>query len=150
MKATESDWEETMQLAYQVFMQFESEEYGEEGTESFYELISSKELKQMFLIGEYPIFVAKSEGKIVGMISIRSGNHISLLFVDGKFHRNGIATALVEELIAFIMEKTRYRYVTVNASPYGEPFYHEFGFVDTDKKVKEDGIIYTPMEYQFY
>ena len=86
-----------MALAFRVFMKFESEDYGEEGTKSFFNFVSSKELKQMFLIGEYPMFVAKDGEQLVGMISLRSGNHISLLFVEDRYHRKGIGTGLINQ-----------------------------------------------------
>lgn len=145
-KAKEADWEPAMALAYRVFLKYESTEYGEEGTKNFFNFVSSKELKQMFLIGEYPMFVAKDGNQVVGMISLRSGNHISLLFVEENYHRKGVGTSLMKQLIAFLKENTKYRSVTVNASPYGEPFYHQFGFVDIGKLLNKDGMIYTPME----
>ena len=149
VKATGNDWEDSMALAYRVFMEFESDIYGPVGTKSFFNLISSQELKKMFLIGEYVMFVAKDNEKIVGMISLRSGNHISLLFVDKKYQRNGVGTMLVKAMVSYLEGNTRYRLMTVNASPYGIPFYHDYGFEDTDGEIAKDGIIYTPMVYRF-
>ena len=65
-------------------------EYGEEGIRSFAEFVTDEALKKMFLIGEYLLFVALDGEKIVGLISLRNGNHIWLLFVDEEYHRRGI------------------------------------------------------------
>lgn len=149
LNAEESDWEEAMHLAYKVFLEFESEAYGVVGTESFLAFISCQELKNMFLIGEYQMMVAKENGKIVGMISLRCGNHISLLFVDSDYHRCGIGKMLMSAMVLQLKKNSRYTDITVNASPYGIPFYKSYGFWETDNRIEQDGIIYTPMKYTF-
>ena len=85
--------------------------------------------------------------KIVGLISLRSGNHISLLFVDEAYHRRGIGTALVKYLQEYMLQNTKHTKVTVFASPYGIPFYHKVGFKDIGQETRKDGIIFTPMEF---
>ena len=93
------------------------------------------------------MFVAVEGEKIIGLISLRSGNHISLLFVDDKYHRRGVGTALVKYLQSYMLFYTKQERLTVNAAPYGIPFYHRIGFKDTGLETKKDGIIYTPMEF---
>ena len=146
-KAQDSEWDAAMELAYKVFLKYEAMEYGEEGISSFAEFITDEALKKMFLIGEYLLLVALDGEKIVGLISLRSGNHISLLFVDEEYHRRGIGSALVQSLQEYLLKNTRYEKMTVFASPYGVPFYHRIGFRDTGKETKRDGIIFTPMEF---
>jgi len=146
-KAQDSEWDAAMELAYKVFLKYEAMEYGEEGICSFAEFITGEALKKMFLIGEYLLLVALDGEKIVGLISLRSGNHISLLFVDEEYHRRGIGSALVQSLQEYLLKNTRYEKMTVFASPYGVPFYHRIGFRDMGKETKRDGIIFTPMEF---
>ena len=78
------------------------------------------------------------------MGSLRSGNHISLLFVDEDFLRNGIGTAIVKEMEEFVKEINK-DFITVNASPFGIPFYHSIGFEDTGKQTVNGGMTITPM-----
>lgn len=146
-KAEVAEWDSVMELAFKVFLKYEAMEYGEEGIRNFAEFVSDEALKKMFLIGEYLLFVAVADGNIVGLISLRSGNHISLLFVDEKYHRMGIGSALVKCLQEYLLKNTRHEKMTVFASPYGVPFYHRIGFRDTGKETKRDGIIFTPMEF---
>jgi len=146
-KATLADWDEAMELAFRVFLKYEAEEYGPEGIKNFAQFITDEDLKKMFMIGEYLLFVAVKNGKLAGLISLRSGNHISLLFVDEKYHRNGIGTSLVKYLQEYMLKNTRQQKLTVFAAPYGVPFYHRLGFVDIGKETRKDGIIYTPMEF---
>ncbi len=146
-KATVEDWDEAMELAFRVFLKFQAEEYGPEGIKNFAEFLTDEDLKKMFMIGEYLLFVAMVEDKQVGLISLRSGNHISLLFVDDEYHRRGIGTRLVKYLQDYMLQNTKQQKLTVFASPYGIPFYHKVGFVDIGKETRKDGIIYTPMEF---
>lgn len=146
-KATAEDWEGAMELAFRVFLKYEAEEYGPEGIRNFAQFITDEDLKKMFLIGEYLLFVAEADGKLVGLISLRSKNHISLLFVDENYHRKGIGTRLVKYLQEYMLKNTKQQRLTVFASPYGVPFYHKTGFVDIGEETHKDGIIYTPMEF---
>lgn len=146
-RAKDIEWDMAMELAYKVFLKYEAMEYGEEGIRSFAEFVTDEALKKMFLIGEYLLFVALDGEKIVGLISLRSGNHISLLFVDEEYHRRGIGSALIKCLQEYLLKNTRHEKMTVFASPYGIPFYHRIGFRDTGNQTKRDGIIFTPMEF---
>ena len=74
------EWEEAMDVAERTFMEFVAPGYEPEGIKGFTDLVTDKRVKNLFLDGDYVVFVAKDGDKIVGVISIRSGNHISLLF----------------------------------------------------------------------
>lgn len=146
-KAQVSDWEPAMELAFRVFLKYEAMEYGPEGIKSFAEFVTDEMLKKLFLQGNYHLFVAVEEENIIGLISLRSGNHISLLFVDSDYHRCGVGTSLIKYLQSYLLMHTKHQKMTVNAAPYGIPFYHKLGFKDTGYETRKDGIIYTPMEF---
>lgn len=146
-KAKPEDWDGAMELAFRVFLKYEAMEYGPEGIKNFAQFVTDEDLKKMFLIGEYLLFVAVEDDKLIGLISLRSGNHISLLFVAEEYHRKGIGTLLVKHLQEYMLQNTKYEKLTVFAAPYGVPFYHKVGFVDIGKETRRDGIIYTPMEF---
>ena len=146
-KARDEEWETAMELAFRVFLRYEAKEYGAEGIRNFSEFVTDESLKKMFLAGRYLLFVAVEGNKIIGLISLRSGNHISLLFVDDQYHRRGVGKALIKYLQEYMLFHTCYEKLTVNAAPYGIPFYHNVGFRDTGIQTKKDGIIYTPMEF---
>lgn len=145
--ARKEEWETAMELAFRVFLKYEAREYGPEGIRNFSEFVTDESLKKMFLTGRYLVFVATEGDKIIGLITLRSGNHISLLFVDNEYHRRGVGSALIRYLQEYMLSHTGYEKVTVNAAPYGIPFYHNLGFSDTGIQTKKDGIIYTPMEF---
>ena len=163
--AVEAEWEDAMALAWRVFSEFEAPSYGEQGTKSFLDFISGNTLKNVFLHGKYPVFLAIDEesGRIIGVISLREHNHISLLFVDSAYQKNGVGTALIKRAGEYVRtdnEEARhdrnkpeeYRYfrakggiLTVNAAPSAVGFYKKNGFVVTGDEKENDGIKYIPM-----
>lgn len=145
--AYREDWEEAMSLAWRTFLQFEASDYSPEGVKNFENFITDSTLYRMFIMGAYQMFVALDGEKIVGMITLRDMTHISLLFVDEKYHRQGIGRALMLHLVNYLLTELQASRVTVNASPYGVDFYHRLGFRDLYPEQKRDGIIYTPMEF---
>jgi ribosomal protein S18 acetylase RimI-like enzyme len=91
------------------------------------------------------MFAALDGDKIVGMIAEREG-HIALLFVDGSYHRRGIATALMNEIVKVL--KTRGQHdIPLDASPYGLPFYEKYGFKRVGDTRVEYGCTVIPMVY---
>lgn len=145
-RANENEWDEAIELAYKVFLKYESKEYGKSGTESFSDFLTNPMLERMFKCGKYVVYVAFVDEKMVGIGSLRNENHLSLLFVDGEYHRKGVATLLVKALQEYLLKETDCVKMTVNASPYGIPFYTNRGFTVTGPEEVSDGIIFTPME----
>ncbi len=138
------EWEEAMALAWRTFQKFEAHEYSEEGIQNFFDFISDNGIRKMFMIHEYHMWVALEGNKIIGLISLRSKKHISLLFVDEKYHKQGVARALMERLWSYLRYK-KIPHCTVNSSPYAVGFYHKLGFVDLDEEKVDAGIRFTPM-----
>lgn len=147
--AYRDDWQDAMALAWKTFLRFEADVYTPEGVKNFENFITDTTLYRMFVMGAYQMFVAVAHGTIVGMITLRDSQHISLLFVDERYHRQGIGRALLTHLTAYMAGEMGLHRVTVNASPYGVGFYHRLGFRDLRCEERRDGIIYTPMELKF-
>ncbi len=147
--ALRDEWEKAMALIWKTFLVFEAPDYPPEGVKSFESFITDPTLKRMFEMGAYQMLVAIYEKQIIGTITLRDRTHISLLFVDEKYHRLGVGTALVENLCEYLLNEEGENKVTVNASPYGLDFYHKLGFNDMGPETCADGIRYTPMEIKF-
>lgn len=144
--AYRNEWDDAMALAWRVFMQFEARDYSPEGIESFQDFITDSVLYRMFLMGQYQLFAAYENEHMVGMISLRNETHISLLFVDAKYHRRGIGRQLIQYVSNYVIQEEGHDFITVNAAPYAVGFYHRVGFVDTGVRQFNDGIWYTPMK----
>lgn len=145
--AYRGEWQDAMALAWKTFLKFEACDYTEEGVKSFQEFITDNTIYRMFLVGSYELFVAMEGLRMIGMITVRYGNHISLLFVDEKYHRRGVGKALITYLCNYLMTEAGTSRITVNASPYGLGFYHRLGFRDIGLETEQDGVRYTPMEF---
>ena len=145
--AYRDEWDDAMTLAWKTFMKFEADIYTDEGIQNFEDFITDTTLHRMFLMGVYQMFVALDRKQIVGMLTLRNNSHISLLFVDEKYHRRGIGRALIEYLREYLLSEAGISKVTVNAAPYGVAFYHKLGFQDLRPEEERDGIRCTPMEF---
>ncbi len=145
-KAKEEDWDDAMAVAWKTFVKFEADDYTKEGVRSFFDFVTDPILQRMFLNDAYHMFVAEDEGKIIGMITLRNDTHISLLFVDEQYHKQGVGSSLMQAMWNFVAKEKNEDFITVNAAPYGVEFYHKLGFLDLGPEESKSGIRYTPMK----
>lgn len=143
------EWEEAMALAWRTFQKFEAHEYSPEGVKNFLDFISDNGIRKMFMINEYHMWVALDGNQIIGLISLRSGKLISLLFVDEKYHKQGVGRALMEEVWSYLRDQ-KISFCTVNSSPYAVEFYHKLGFRDLAGEKVEAGMRITPMRKELF
>ena len=139
-RLSEDERQAALDLAWTVFLKYESPDYSAEGTEEFRKCLHDEE----YLDG-LQYYGAFDEGKLVGEIAIRRDRkHICFFFVDGRYHRRGIGTRMFRHLLEDYPNET----ITLNSSPYGLPFYKAIGFVPTDEEKTVNGIRFTPMKYE--
>ena len=129
-------------LAIRVYMLYSAPLYSPEAVDYFPNKCRDEERIREFMDGKQLMFIAWDGYKLVGMAAQR-GEDVSHLYVDPDYHRRGIATKLMDRLIAAMGAPK----VTLGSSPHGVPFYREYGFVPTDKEQHKHGAIWTPMEY---
>ena len=128
-------------LIKKVYDEFVSIDYTNEGNNFFYDWIKPFNIAKRQL-NQNNILVASIDSKIIGMIETRENNYISLLFVDKKYHGQGIAKTLFLELLKICKQRDpNMDKFYVHASPFSIPVYRKLGFVETDKMQEEFGII---------
>lgn len=132
-------------MIIRTFCKFVAPGYSLKGIKEFLRFVRPKSLLHRAQEGRL-ILVAAIKDKIVGVIEIRSYNHISLLFVDAKYHRRGIA----KELFRRALEICRNRdpglaEFTVNSSSYAVPIYEKLGFRQLGPEQVRNGIRFVPM-----
>ncbi|MCL2662029.1 MAG: GNAT family N-acetyltransferase [Oscillospiraceae bacterium] len=132
---------DTLALIRDVFIEFEAPDYSEEGIAEFLDFLEPLSITGMLDDGEMRIWTCEYEGRIIGAIAAGE-KHVNLLFVDGKFHRKGIARRLLEVMI----ENYKPTEITVNSSPYAVEAYKKLGFVANGSEREENGIRFTPMK----
>ncbi|MCR5739175.1 MAG: GNAT family N-acetyltransferase [Lachnospiraceae bacterium] len=147
--ATPDDWTQAMSLVWTTFMEFEAADYGPEGVGHFFEFITDDDLHSAFLKGNYPMVVARLEGRIIGVGSLRGGNRLSLLFVHKDYHRLGIATQILDKLCIYLRDVVHENSMIVRAAPYAVGFYEKNGFVALEPERNISGIRVTTMELIF-
>ena len=129
-----------LDLAWVVFLEYESPDYSAEGTEEF-----RKCLHDEGYLNGLQYYGAFDGMRLIGEIAIRPDRkHICFFFVDGRYHRRGIGTRMFRRLLDDYPNET----ITLNSSPYGLPFYKAIGFVPTDEEKTVNGIRFTPMKYK--
>jgi len=129
---------QALDLALQVFMEFEAPEYPAEGIEEFKHALKNPEY-----IDNLRYYVALDKGQVVGMLATRNnGSHIALFFVDKNHQGRGIGRRLFEQ--AFADCKTEE--MTVYSAPYAVNIYKALGFKTNDAEQIVNGIRFTPMK----
>lgn len=140
-----SDIDAGIALAETVFDVYEAPVFTEEGVQSFKDFLYGTNMGRMREKGDIIFWNAYCGDILAGTCALRDGRHISLLFVHGDFHRQGIGRMLMDAACGYALKMYRQRRITVNSSPYGVPFYTSYGFKHTDMERITDGIRYTPM-----
>ena len=146
-KIEKEELQKALDLVHIVFDEFEAPYYSKEGVESFYKFTSMDNMLEQYINGSLYFYGCFVNDIIVGMIAIRNFIHISLLFVDKHYHKQGIARSLFNNILKICIEKNPpLQSITVNSSTYAVGFYHKLGFVDISSEQVLDGIIFTPMK----
>ena len=136
-RCTHEEVQAALQMAWDVFREYESPDYSPEGTEEFRRCLNDEQ----YLDGI--VYLGAFDGKqLIGVIGIRPEKmHICFFFVKGSYHRLGVGTNLFRVLLKEYPERT----VTLNSSPYGLPFYKALGFSEEGCEQTVHGIRFTPM-----
>ena len=149
-KINSSEAEEALDLAREVFLQFEAPDYPSEGTETFLrDIVQNDDFREKCRQGICPVYAAFDAGKMIGIIGMRANKtHINMVFTKKAYHRQGVATSIFRYLLADrLREDPDLKEITLNSSPYGKPFYLHLGFVPLSAEQQMDGIRFTPMKY---
>jgi len=139
-------WDETIKMIWRTFMKFEAADYSERGIQNFDAFLNDGELYEWYLQGKYRMLVAMDGDRVIGEISVRSGNFISLLFVEEDYHRQGIGRELIRQMGKYLKHQRKESYMTVNAAPYAVDFYKKLGFRIVRPEEEIAGIRVTAME----
>lgn len=121
--------------------------YSAGGCETFRKLITPDYIAKLPERNGFSL-VAKYQGTVIGLFSIRDADFITLFFVDREFHNRGIGKKLFLTAKKIISEKNKtLKKLDVHASPYAEKIYAALGFKKTGDEKEELGIRFVPMEF---
>lgn len=88
------------------------------------------------------ILVCEENEKIQGVIELKEGCHVAMLFVAPESQKQGIGRALMSAIMPFF----RAEIITVSASLNSIPAYLQYGFICIGDPDEESGLKYQPME----
>ncbi len=126
--------------AFEIYI---APDYSDEGLRTFREFTEPDAILRRFQNGDV-ILCYREEGRIVGVLDVREGNHICQFFVEPDCHGKGIGRTLMSELVRRL--EGQFDSITVNASLYAVKIYEKLRFRATGGKEEKDGIVYIPMK----
>jgi GNAT superfamily N-acetyltransferase len=138
-----------LDLAMETYLEFEAPDYGPEGVTTFRrDIYDNAAFRAACMSGTNRMWGALDGTRIIGLMAMRGESHIVLVFTHRDYHRQGVASAILQALLADVRrENPSIRRLTLNSSPYGLPFYLHAGFNPADVEKTINGIRFTPMTY---
>jgi ribosomal protein S18 acetylase RimI-like enzyme len=140
----EADFPEVADLLRVLAREFIVHESTREGAATFLRENDEAGLRGYLALG-HVYHVALIDGGIAGFIAMRERGHLFHLFVDKRWHRQGVARQLWEVARAVAIEAGNEGVFTVNSSNYAVPLYEALGFVRTAPMQCVKGLSFTPM-----
>jgi GNAT superfamily N-acetyltransferase len=90
----------------------------------------------------HEVVVALADGRVIGTLDLRDGEHICLFFVDEARQRRGVGRSL----LSFAeRHHARADVLTVNSGPSAVSAYRSLGFVPAAEEAEVNGIRYVAM-----
>jgi GNAT superfamily N-acetyltransferase len=135
-------------LAKEVFDEFVSPFYSQEGREEFHRYAATEALQERNR-RDHATLIAESGGRIVGMLHLRQWQHVAMLFVARSHQRGGVGRALLRAAAELVRQHDPSSCrLTVNSSPNAVAAYRRLGFSLVGPEQVIRGIRFLPMEIE--
>ncbi len=138
------EWHAAMDFVWNTFLESNRDNMSDIGAVSFERFIRDERLYGLFLTHYYKAYSIKRNDEIMAVFATKEYDHISLLFVEKKYQKNGMGRAILSYIEKKAAEHGNQK-VTVNAADKSEGFYKSCGYVARGLKQDNDGVITTPM-----
>ncbi|WP_432473522.1 GNAT family N-acetyltransferase [Amphritea sp. HPY] len=115
----------------------------EEGIETFQNIASVDGFTDR-MEADNEMLAYEDNGEVVGIIELKEGRHIAMLFVSPSSQNKGVGRSL----ISAILPHARSNLLTVSASLTSIPAYLNYGFKCTGEVGESAGLKYQPMEME--
>lgn len=140
-KLTPDDLSHASTLCLEAFMQAVAPSLSVQGIETFTKVAAPLAFAER-MQGDNLILVCVVEGVIVGLVELKEGRHVAMLFIAPGWQRQGIGA----RLMSAALEHARAETVTVRASLSSVPAYQRYGFNLAGEAGEFAGLAYQPME----
>lgn len=139
----EKDLEAVSTICIDSFSKSVAGTLSEEGVSTFAKIASSDAFLNR-MKEDNLMLVAECNGRIEGVIELKEGRHIAMLFVEPEYQRKGVGWKLLSSALGYVKVDT----VTVSASLSSVPVYKKYGFECKDDIAESAGLVYQPMEIE--
>lgn len=127
-------------LVCRVFERHVAKLYSAEGQATFRGFASAASFAARAATSAW--WVAALGERIVGVLEIREGTHVAMLFVESELQRRGVGARLLEGAFG---PRGAWPQLTVNSAPNAVGVYERLGFAAIGETLVKDGIVYLPM-----
>ncbi|WP_087500821.1 GNAT family N-acetyltransferase [Pseudomonas sp. SID14000] len=140
-KLTPDDLPHASALCLDAFMQAVAPSLSAQGVETFTKVAAPKAFAER-MQDDNLMLVCVMDGAITGLIELKEGRHVTMLFIAPRWQRQGIG----RRLMSAALEHARVEVVTVRASLSSVPAYQRYGFNLAGEVGEFAGLAYQPME----
>lgn len=137
----EKDVEAVSATCMASFLRSVADTLSEEGVSTFSNIAASHAFLDR-MKGDNLILVAEKDGKIEGVIELKEGCHVAMLFIIPERQKKGIG----RKLLSSALNHAKFETVTVSASLPSVPAYEKYGFECKGEVGESAGLLYQPME----
>ncbi|BAN55055.1 MULTISPECIES: GNAT family N-acetyltransferase [Pseudomonas] len=138
---TPDDLPQASTLCLDAFMQAVAPSLSAQGIETFTKVVAPQAFAER-MRGDNLMLACVAQGALTGLIELKEGRHVAMLFIAPGWQRQGIGTRLMNAAL----EHARVDVVTVKASLSSVPAYQHYGFTLAGEVGEFAGLLYQPME----
>ncbi|MEE1924736.1 GNAT family N-acetyltransferase [Pseudomonas sp. 148P] len=140
-KMTHEDLPAASALCLEAFMLAVAPSLSAQGVETFGKVAATQAFAER-MTGDNLILVCVADGILTGLVELKEGRHVAMLFVSPAWQRRGIGRRLVDAAL----KQARTDVVTVSASLSSVAAYEQYGFELAGEVAEFAGLVYQPME----
>ncbi|ORL49899.1 GNAT family N-acetyltransferase [Pseudomonas putida] len=138
---TPDDLPQASTLCLDAFMQAVAPSLSTQGIETFTKVAAPQAFAER-MQGDNLMLACVAQSALAGLIELKEGRHVAMLFIAPGWQRQGIGTRLMNASL----EHARVDVVTVKASLPSVPAYQRYGFTLAGEVGEFSGLVYQPME----
>lgn len=140
-KLTADDLQVVSDLCLDAFTESVAPSLSEQGIATFSSIAQAKSFASR-MTADNMMLVYEESGRIKGIIELKEGRHIAMLFIAPDCQQQGIGKALVTAIMDYVREDV----VTVSASLTSVNAYLRYGFEISAQIAESAGLVYQPMQ----
>lgn len=143
-KMEEKDLEAVSAICMDSFLQSVASTLSDEGITTFSN-IAARDAFLDRMRGDNLMLVAENNENIEGVIELKEGRHVAMLFIRPESQKRGIG----RKLLISALNHAKVETVTVRASLSSVTAYENYGFERSGEVGESAGLVYQPMELKF-